>query len=149
MMIQLPKSSVNGMKSCPLEQCVSDTVFDRPGTLLPPRFAARSSRRSDNPEMDASVSQGDRWQWHEAIPIAFGVAHVNALARGITVTDLQGQSFTQAKAHAVLGEVEDPVAQGAGGPKQGLRFIDGDDSGRREALMKWGIAHGLPSTRWV
>ena len=57
----------------------------------------------------AQHAQGDLWQWHKPVPVAFGVADVHPVAHRINVTDLQGQSFTQAQTQAVQGEVEHPV----------------------------------------
>ena len=78
----------------------------------------------------AQDTQGDLGQWHKPIPVAFGVAYVDPVAHGVNVGDLQGQAFAQAQAQAVQSEVEHPVAQGAGGCKQRLRFLDGDDVGQ-------------------
>jgi len=57
-----------------------------------------------------------------------------AVAHGVDGAHAQGQPLAQAQAHAVQGEVEDLVAQGAGGIEEGLRLLDGDDVGQPLAL---------------
>ncbi len=72
---------------------------------------------------------------------------MHPVAHGINVSDLQGQAAARAQAHAVHGEIEHFVAQGAGGRKQGLSLLDGDDVRcTLGGLMKLGMAQGLPST---
>ena len=66
-------------------------------------------------------------QWHEAIPVALGVAYLYAPAVGIDVAHLEGQPLAQAQTEAIEGEVEDSVAEHPGGQKQALRFVDRDD----------------------
>ncbi len=78
----------------------------------------------------AQDQEGCLGQGHKAIPIAFGVADMHPVAHRIDVRHRQGQSFREAQAQAVKREIEHPIAQGAGGRKQGLRSFDGDDIGQ-------------------
>ena len=71
-------------------------------------------------------------QGHEAIPVALGVADLDAHPGGIDVADFEGQPFAQAQPQAVEGEVEHPVREGARRRKQALRFVDRDNV--RQAL---------------
>ena len=83
------------------------------------------------PEAAQQRVRGGR-QRHEAIPVAFGVAHMHAVAHGVDVADLQAQPFAQPQAQAVEGEVEHPIAEHAGGSQQTLHFGHRDDV--RQAL---------------
>ncbi len=71
-------------------------------------------------------------QGHEAIAVALGIAHMHPSAHRIDIAHLKPQAFAQAKAQAVEGEEENPVARHAGGGEQLLGLLDGDDVG--EAL---------------
>ena len=66
-------------------------------------------------------------QGHEAIPVALGVAYLDAHSGGIDVADFEGQSFAQAQPQTVEGEIEHPVTQGARRREQALRFVNGDN----------------------
>ena len=59
------------------------------------------------PEAAQQLMGGLR-QRHQAIPIAFGIAHVYACAHGIDIADLQAQPFTQTQAQAVERERRTP-----------------------------------------
>ena len=73
---------------------------------------------------------GGVWQGNEAIPVAFGVADVDAPAFRINIPDLQAQPFSQAQAHAVEDEEEHPVAEDAGGLDDALHLADADNVGQ-------------------
>ena len=73
-------------------------------------------------------------QRHQAVTVAFGVADVHAAPCAIDIADLQGQALAKAQAQAVQHKIKHPVAQGAGGSKQGLRLCDGDDIGQASRL---------------
>ncbi len=78
------------------------------------------------------IGQGD-----EAIPVAFGVADVDAPAHGVNVAHLQPQPFAQSQAHAVEDEEEHPVADDAGGGEQAAAFFDRDDVGQALGLGRF------------
>ena len=71
------------------------------------------------------IGQGD-----QAIAVAFGVADVDAPARGINISYLQAQAFAEAQAHAVEDEEEHPVAEDAGGFEDALDLAHADDVGQ-------------------
>lgn len=76
------------------------------------------------------------WQRDEAIPVAFGVAHLDAQAVGVNVADFQSQTFAQTQVEAVEGEVKDAVTEHPRRQKQPLRFIERDNV--RQALrLRW------------
>ena len=97
----------------------------------------------------AQHAKGGLGQGNKPVPIAFGIAHMDPVAGTVNVAHLQGQPITQTQAHAVHGEIEHPVAQCAGAEKRACASSTVTMSGRRctlGGLMKFGIAHGLPST---
>lgn len=47
-----------------------------------------------DPEAAQKIVRGSR-QGNEAIPVAFGVTHMNAPPHGVDVADLQAQAFAQ------------------------------------------------------
>lgn len=80
----------------------------------------------------AQELKGCLGQRYEAIPVAFGVAYMDAGARGVDVADLQPQPFAQTQAEAVEGKEEYAVAENTGGGKDAPGLFDGDDV--RQAL---------------
>ena len=74
------------------------------------------------PETAQQLMGGLR-QRDQAIPIALGVADMDAPARAIDIADLQAQPFTESQSQAVEREEEHPVAEDAGGGEDppGLR----------------------------
>ena len=85
------------------------------------------------PETAQQLMGGLR-QRNQAIPIALGIANVYAPARGIDITDLQAQPFTESKSQAVEREEEHPVTEYTGGGEDPPGLLNGDDVGQALGL---------------
>ena len=66
-------------------------------------------------------------QGHEAVLVALAVAHMHPRPFGVNVADLETQALAEAQPEAVQGEVEDAVAEDAGGIEQTRGFGDRHD----------------------
>ena len=83
----------------------------------------------------AQQRQCCRWQRHQAILIALGIAYVHTLTFGVDIADLQSQALAETEAQAIDGEVENPVTERVRCQKQTLGFLNGDDI--RQTLSPW------------
>jgi hypothetical protein len=69
---------------------------------------------------------------------------MHALAGRVDIADLQAQTFTEAQAEAVGGEVEDPVAQRARGLEHILGLVHRENIGQALRLRRFDQVHMQP-----
>jgi len=84
----------------------------------------------------AQHSQRYLRQWDEAVLVALLIADMHALAGRVDIAYLQAQTFTEAQAQTVSGEVEDPVAQRVRGLEHAPGLFNGEDVGQALRLRR-------------